>query len=402
VFILTWIIFLGKIFLKSSEFKICLEIKLLFLLFCVSFTGYFFCPEYYYDFQPLVKQGIMFLTVIAFVLLTYNSHLGIDKIMKWTTVIVIFFTLLEIAYLFFDVDLGYKTIAYLKEEVGRSFSDVKGGIESVGKESSHFSNILLPVIFYWLSRYLFKKSFLDLLLFGILLLFLMLTNSQGGAFAFLVGLVGLLALFLKVKKKDIKIQVAKVILIFSFGFPVLLIHFFRQIDTIVKFATGRADMTKRVSDLTRSNYILSGLDIYKDNILFGTGFGMSRAHYPNYFKKYPYSFINGNMGEAGSLSDLDFGNIVIRFLAETGTVGTLLLVLFLASIYIKIFKISHKSYINTFLFLSLTSLYASFIGFGAISFFHWWFIFAVSLKAIYQEPEVIRGGYVTNEVVSWS
>lgn len=411
-FLLTWSVFclllikhlMGKRYIFFNNYYI----RLLFLFFIISFVGYLTNPTYYMYPQPLLKQEIIFLTVITFILIVYSSKVRIDYIMKSVTIIIICFTSLELMVMLFNIDMGYSTLNLLKASDFRSIPPIKGGMNSVGKESSHFASVILPISWFWLSKYIFDKKVKHLVPFLVMLTFLYYSSARSAYFASSITLLVLFFLFVIEKKLFIKKRLGSILILFLICGPIVIVHFWTNTEIVRDmlfdktkamgsindvYVTGRGGC----SNLTRYNYVVSGFDIYADNVLFGTGFGMSRAHYPEYYGRHPFSALNLARASESFESDLDFDNLPIRILAETGTIGAILFILFFLSIYVRIFRIRNKSHVEMFLFLSMTSMFGTWIGFGDISSFWWWFIIALALRAIQTSTEyncILKNGII--------
>lgn len=211
-----------------------------------------------------------------------------------------------------------------------TFSHLSIRINSIMPEPFSLCLVLIPALFTSISSLLRgsyelitkKRSILIICVY-------LLTFSTTGYIGIIIAIM---ILFLNYSKKR------NIFIAIFIAFITSTIFFYALEDTrdrvgdIVKFAKGETDWQKtNQSTYTYLRNLLTTTDVIKNNVLFGNGLGSHRVSFDAFTKKHnivmPDRFFVLNREDANSL--------LLRLLSETGLIGVILFLIFIAKYYIK-------------------------------------------------------------------
>ena len=203
--------------------------------------------------------------------------------------------------------------------------------------------LIIPLSLFFHQNNVYFKNFLKLILFTIVLIYLLILSGE--RVAFFLGLVYVLTLILILPKG--LLNKLKIIILFT----VTLIFIFNSNNNFsqrifeeskINFEQVKNTNKKNILSLSamHDDHYSSGIEMFKDNILFGQGLKMFRI-------KCNEDKFNTGVHSCSTHPH----NIIIQFLAELGIIGFLFLIYFYFSLFSNIKAAKNNSLIISTTFL---------------------------------------------------
>lgn len=387
-FILSIVFFFLEVFFKR---KIKFPFKNIFFQFLIVFVLWIFIsaafnmPAIFGNYMKqtsgvnrLIRQVISISISLLFFVVTYNIvskytlkevFFKVRKIFFLSFVFVCFYSFFEILILKFNfifLKEVFKLFNYFPFlETNLDFTHKR--ISSVSHEPPFLAIYLISVAG-WMFSYILtskrKTKFIPMLLiFG-------LTFFSGSRTALIVILIQFFAFIfvsITVNKRFFKLILGLfVFLFFSFSIVYTLNYekVSKEIKSKIETLNFKKNLSKSVSNKSRLGMQYTSLLIFKDNPIFGVGFGQQaytgRYLYPKWATNKNWEFKYYYLNEKEKSFPPGF-NIYTRLLAETGIVGFLIFIFFLFLIVQQTLK--NKKSTNANKKVIAITLYTSFVGF---------------------------------------
>ncbi len=352
-----------NVFLVLSSFLLILELlkknvnlRNIYLIF-VSFLIYyayliiisFFAENSLIALKSSISQ-IRFLLFSFFIYLHFDAKKYLNSLILVWSLILLLVSADTILQFLTGIDLfGYKAEGYVKE--GRNFLD-----PTVGRLSGPFGDELIvgaflaklspPIVMYLIMTNKYKNFYnLNIIFIVLLCLSIILSGERTSFIIFILCLA--LGFYLKDKMKFLIFFLISTLLIFT-------------IYSLNNYSKQRINETINiVKDISSSSYgriYQSSFEVWKQNILFGTGLknynlNCLKLEDPDYdYRRLPEKFHN-------YCSPNHSHNFILQILSETGIIGLLLFYGFIFSIFhnfgqknIKEIKKNNKENYNHFIF----------------------------------------------------
>ncbi len=331
LYLILFFLFLIHILKKPNTWKLNFYLIPLFLFWAVLILSLINTPNLNRGF--LILLFILFTSSASFVLpyfLSSKYFKPLTHILLWSTILVCLFGLFQFAGDMLGLPES-KTLLrshYTKKILGFT------RVQSTALEPLYFANFLLFPLSLSLSLFLEKRTKQDipfsnlflLSVMGLAILNLILTSSRGGCIAFLfTGLFIILIYFKKLLTfknligLPVLLGMATVILFFS-------LNLYTQNPlrpTISKFQYHATDLLSGAAFDERAETIQTAYQLFLEKPLLGWGIG---SYGP---------LISKDPNQAPSSGWPIVNNILIEVLAETGIIGTALLLLFCYYIFLR-------------------------------------------------------------------
>ena len=147
----------------------------------------------------------------------------------------------------------------------------------------------------------------------------------------------------------------------------------------------KSNLTKNVSNQSRLGIQYASLQVFKENPLFGVGFGQqtfhNRFHYPSWATLNNYEFRLFYKNEM--ISNFPPGyNIYVRILTETGLIGfliflSLIILIFFLCLNIIKSKSDEKNVLGTVLLVSFIGFFINWLQIDSFRIYGIWICFAI-------------------------
>lgn len=295
--------------------------------------------------------------IFAFYYLYINKILNL-RILYFIFIFILFILLIDgtYQYIFKQNILGIKILH--ENRVSSFFGDEL----IMGSFTFRLLSLIIPLTILMNQDKLKISLYLKLILFSLSLIFL--TILSGERLAFFLFLLYLIIIFLILPKSIFStiLNIFIIILVTIFIFKSDNNFSKRIINTtkinIENYVFKKNEERKNILSLSKmhDDHYSSGIKMFQDNFIFGQGIKMFRikCKEPKF--------------ETGKYScSTHPHNILIQFLSELGIVGTLFLLYFYFSIFIKIRRVKNKSLIVSSTFLVFL-IFFPFLPYG--NFFH--------------------------------
>ena len=212
---------------------------------------------------------------------------------------------------------------------------------------SSYLVMTIPICFYFYKK---TKKIFYLIIFGTLIFALILTYTRSSWLGIFFAGIYFVTLYFKNfwHKKNLKFFVKFLLLIF---FLVSILFISKDFRTRIKESFSLSKNNKSIYQ--RLIIYKTGLDIFKDNIIFGSGYGTFDLKAPFYIGKYIDDIY---MYEHKTHANLAH-NLLLQVLSETGIVGIIIYLIFWFLFFkLVLFLIkNHKAQDEKFLILILST-----------------------------------------------
>lgn len=196
----------------------------------------------------------------------------------------------------------------------------------------------LPFVLYYLRQKHSNAKRVVIVIAMLTILLAMIYTGSRGAIVALAAIAPLLAIEMKVKPAAIVIS----LLLFIGLLSVLPASYSQRLQTLNVFFTPNDDSAIRQDEsfVQRQAVMLTGLAMFRENPIFGVGFGNYGVRYWEYAT---------DLGLESNATDIDYApnsryahSLYVEILSETGLLGFLTFLFFFITLFIELFKIRKK------------------------------------------------------------
>ena len=329
------LIVLLAVFIVWTFITILLNIDTVKISFYKQTTG---ISRYVRQSFSLLISAVCFPVLFWNVIKKYTVNEIILKVRK-----VIFYSFLFVTvYGIIEIGIVYFGASFLKPVLGlfeyfpfvNNYLHVKGriGISSVTFEIPALGNFLIFVAPWMFSYIITERGFLKYLPSVAVIILMLFSNARA---AFIVVLFQMLC-FLILLWYDDRFRSTVVLGLRSVATVLLIVVLFKS-ETIYNTVYEKIDtvnfsknLTQNVSNKSRFGMQSAALEVFKENPVFGVGFGQGTYHMVKYYpywattKNWEFKYFYKNQQDKSFPPQF---NIYTRLLAETGFIGALLFVL---------------------------------------------------------------------------
>jgi O-antigen ligase len=357
-----FIFFTGKISVpyKNIIFQI-LMLFLVWVILSVVFNGYDMSNYYYKQrsgFSRFIRQFISLLisSIILFITFynivkKYDFNTIIFKIRKvflYSLAIVVVYGSIEFLIIKFSMD-GLRSTLHLFDYFPFTSVNIDKWtrrISSVTFEPPALATYLLSIAGWMFSYILTEKGYKRFLPGLLVILFSFLSESR--AVFFIIIIQAFVFILYLIRKRKFNRLFVKIFLVAVFSGAAVLTFFLKSTVEYVydEFTSFKIDDdVHSISNKTRFGIQTAMLDVFLENPIIGTGYGLqafeSKDKYPKWATEDNWEFRLKHLNEDHPPFPPGF-NLYLRILAETGIIGFLILITFFTSIllwcYNKTFK----------------------------------------------------------------
>lgn len=354
----------------TKEFKI-LTIILIGLISC-NFISTMLVYQSYNIFISSIFNYCKYFSLIYFIMLSKIDKKDILKLLSIFSVVVIACTIISFFQYFGNIQF-FNLFRGRFDIVIRNGSYRSIGFFTYPIELGNYSAVFF-CLYYYLNKYIYKTTWFYIVSF-LLVVNIVLSGTR-------IALIAIILVFIFSNLKSIRqILFATVILIVAF----LMLNCIINIQQVI------TDTSKEYIGLTpRQYYIEKGIDVWKDNPLFGIGFG-TYGSMPYRLKTGDLIFNKYKLHEFDSANLMSTDSFVSEVMPEFGIFGMLLLFLFGRLIYTR-YKIldkqdnSNRAYIYVFLTVCILSFNSSSVFFSP----HVGTLFWISMGMILNNYDLIK------------
>jgi len=406
IFLMIYSLIKGKIYIPLSSTPYTLFL-LFIVVFCIcTLVNIFNITDYYFKqtsgFQRFIRQllsviivGVLFFIVFINVCKDYGAKaffLKIRKLFLWSFIIVFICGIIEYVIVAFNLSIllpVFELFNYLPF-VNVTLSDLNR-VSSITYEPPALGTYLITIAPFMFSYIISEKKSYGFIPFLLVLILALLSKSRTVlVVAILQSLIGIYLSYMAFPK--FRIIFTKFVVIGSFlGFIALLV-FWNPIKDSVTERIQSLDITKTeysskdnsVSNKSRLGIQYAMFQVFKQNPIFGTGWGQqafeSKNHYPKWAIdrnwEFPTKYLNEN------IKSFPPGyNMYLRILTETGIIGFFVFLLFLYYIIHKSYQVYNLNkslrFISITLIISFYGMFLNWLQIDSFGIYGFWLSFAI-------------------------
>jgi len=399
-------LFKGKIYLPLKSTPYTFFLFFIIILCICTLINIFNIADYYFKqtsgFQRFIRQllsviivGVLFFIVFLNVCKEYGAKaffLKIRKLFLYSFVLVFVCGIIEyiiVAFNFHGLLPIFELFNYLPF-VNVTLSDLNR-VSSLTYEPPALGTYLITIAPFMFSYIISEKKSYGFIPFLLVIVLALLSKSR--TVLVVAFLQSLIAIYLSYKVfPRFRIIFIKFVTIGSMiGFVVLLI-FWNPVKDAVTERIQSLDITKTeysskdnsVSNKSRLGIQYAMFQVYKQNPIFGTGWGQqafeSKNHYPKWAIERNWEFSTKYLNE--NIKSFPPGyNMYLRILTETGIIGFLVFLLFLFFIIQKSYQAynSNKNlrFISITLLISFYGMFLNWLQIDSFGVYGFWLSFAI-------------------------
>ena len=349
-----------------------------------------------------IERSIFQILLFAFVMSTaYASYFiirsgrislyDIRNYFKYSFVLIVFYSIAELAYLYTNNELASQILLLISEFIrDENMPQLYGRVRSVSAEASWFANYC-SLLFPWLMSFIFteRKRFVGYIYVTYLLMLLILTWSRT---AYLITIMQILVYSLLIIRFGFKKEIlilSKFLLILIGLFLIASITFVGLIDGYdnIMDVIASVGSTENLSNVARIGSQIAAIKMGVDNPVFGVGFGQYGFYVNDYLPVWAYVSLEIQEWTSNAVGTKwpPVHGIYSRIFGETGVIGLSLWIALWWSLFKACFEKIHKQsksnntpdILGIALLVSAIGVFLS--GFNVDSFrmFSYWLTFAI-------------------------